>query len=113
MPAVVCVLLTAVDVRFCRVDAHNHRYRRRARSGVVEVRKRRLSTQILVSQLTILVATVLVGFALFAHEERRHLDRQYQDRALAIAWTVAGVPAIREAMEYGDSGNIVQSTAER
>jgi two-component system CitB family sensor kinase len=72
-----------------------------------------LSTQILVSQLTILVATVLVGFVLFAHEERGHLDRQYRERALAIAWTVAGIPAIREAMEYGDSGNLVQSTAER
>ena len=77
------------------------------------MRNRRLSTQILVSQLTILVATVLVGFALFAHEERGHLDRQYRDRALAIAWTVAGIPTIREAMEYGDSANAVQSTAER
>jgi len=77
------------------------------------VRKRRLSTQILVSQLTILVATVVVGYALFAHEERSHLDGQYRDRALAIAWTVAGIPAIREGMEYGDSGNLVQSTAER
>jgi two-component system CitB family sensor kinase len=80
---------------------------------VTGVRKRRLSTQILVSQLTILVATVLVGFALFAQQEREHLDRQYQDRALAIAQTVAGIPVIREAMEYGDSGNVVQSTAER
>jgi len=77
------------------------------------VRKRRLSTRILVSQLTILVATVLVGFGLFAQQERAHLDREYRDRALAIAQTVANIPIVREAMEYGDSGNAVQSTAER
>ena len=75
--------------------------------------KRKLSTQILVSQLIILVATVLIGFALSANAERDHLDRQYRERALAIAKTVASVPLIREAMEYGDSGGAVQSTAER
>src|SRR5437867_1001895 len=106
-----CSLLCAFCSRaFAPVRAHNRRYVRRS-GGVV--RKRRLSTRILVSQLTILVATVLVGFALFAQQERAHLDHEYRDRALAIAWTVAGVPLIREAMEYGDSGNAVQSTAER
>jgi two-component system, CitB family, sensor kinase len=79
----------------------------------VAVTKRKLSTQILVSQLIILVATVLIGFALSANAERDHLDRQYRERALAIAKTVASVPLIREAMEYGDSGGAVQSTAER
>lgn len=75
--------------------------------------KRKLSTQILASQLTILVATVLIGFALFAQAERGHLDRQYQDRALAISHTVASIPVIQEAMQDGDSGNTIQSTAER
>ncbi len=75
--------------------------------------RRKLSTQILASQLTILVVSLLVGFAIFAHEERSHLDRQYEDRALAIAQTVASIPLIREAMEYGDSGGAVQSVAER
>lgn len=74
--------------------------------------RRRLSTQILASQLTIMVAALLVGFGLFVRMERGHLDQQYRQRALAIAWTVAGIPLIREAMEYGDSG-VVQSTAER
>jgi len=77
------------------------------------VTKRRLSTQILVSQLSILVVTVIVGFVLFASAERGHLDREYQSRALAMAQTVAGIPLIREALEYGDSGNAIQSTAER
>jgi two-component system, CitB family, sensor kinase len=75
--------------------------------------RRRLSSQILASQLTIMVAALLVGFGLFVHMERGHLDQEYRQRALAIAWTVAGIPVIREAMEYGDSGGVVQSTAER
>src|ERR1700730_5377007 len=82
-------------------------------AGEVTVTKRKLSTQILVSQLVILVATVLIGFALSARAERDDLDRQYRERALAIAKTVASVPLIREAMEYGDSGGAIQSTTER
>jgi two-component system CitB family sensor kinase len=110
MLVVVCVVLTCGSAGRARTITGTLSARE---AGVTGVRKRRLSTQILVSQLTILVATVLVGFALFAQQERQHLDRQYQDRALAIAQTVAGIPVIREAMEYGDSGNVVQSTAER
>jgi two-component system CitB family sensor kinase len=121
MLAVVCILLWAGVWAAAAVGAHNHRYRRRSaaadRTGARDgdelmAMRRRLSTQILASQLTIMVAALLVGFGLFAHEERGHLDQQYRQRALAIAWTVAGIPVIREAMEYGDSG-VVQSTAER
>src|SRR5262245_24692082 len=75
--------------------------------------KRKLWAQILLSQLSILVAAVLTGFFLFASAERDHLDAQYQARALAIAQTVASIPVIREAMEYGDAGRAVQTTAER
>ena len=75
--------------------------------------RRKLSTQILASQLTILVATVLVGFALFAQAERDHLDQQYRDRALGLAHAAANIPAIQDAMEYGDDGGVVQSTAEK
>ncbi|GDY32683.1 ATP-binding protein [Gandjariella thermophila] len=77
------------------------------------MRTKKLSTQITISQLTILVCTVAIGFALFAGEERHQLDRQYQGEALAIAQTVAGVPEIRAAMEYGDAGDLVQMVAER
>jgi two-component system, CitB family, sensor kinase len=74
---------------------------------------RKLSTQIVASQLAVLAAAALIGFGLFTNAERHHLDGQYQDRALAIAQTVASIPLIREALEYGDSGNAIQSTAER
>jgi two-component system CitB family sensor kinase len=74
---------------------------------------RKLSTRILTSQLTILVASMLVGFVLFAHEERAKLDAQYRQRALAIAQTTARTPEIQAAMEYGGAGDLVQTTAER
>jgi two-component system CitB family sensor kinase len=80
-------------------------------NAVMAIRK--LSTQIVASQLAILATAALIGFGLFTNAERHHLDGQYQDRALAIAQTVAGIPIIREALEYGDSGNAIQSTAER
>jgi two-component system, CitB family, sensor kinase len=77
------------------------------------MRGRKLSTRILTSQLTILVASLLVGFVLFAHEERAQLDNQYEQRVLAIAKTVATAPEIQSAMEYGGSGDLIQNTAER
>lgn len=61
--------------------------------------KRKLSNEIFVSQLAILVATVLVGFILFAHQDRTQLDQQYEDRAAAIAQTTAGVPDIVSCLQ--------------
>jgi len=60
---------------------------------------RRLSTQIFIAQLAILTATVLIGFVLFARTERNQLYRQYEERAGAIAQTVAGVPDIQACMQ--------------
>jgi two-component system, CitB family, sensor kinase len=59
---------------------------------------RKLSTQIFIAQLAILTATVLIGFVLFARAERSQLDRQYEQRAGAIAQTVAGVPDIQACL---------------
>ena len=59
---------------------------------------RRLSSQIFVSQVAILTATVLVGFALFAYKERKQLDWQYEERAVAIAHTVADMPEIQDCL---------------
>lgn len=73
----------------------------------------RLSTHILTSMITILVASMLVGFTLFTYEERAQLDRQYEHQALAIAHTVAQTPEIQQAMEYQGSGDLVEVTAER
>jgi two-component system CitB family sensor kinase len=78
-----------------------------------KVRRRKLATQILASFLTILIFTVLLGFALFSYQERQQLDREYQTQALAIAGTVAGIPTIRQAMEYGGGGDVVSNIAEQ
>jgi two-component system CitB family sensor kinase len=60
---------------------------------------RKLSTQILASQVVILVITVAVGFGLFVRGERTNLDHTYERRAGAIAASVAQIPEIRRCMQ--------------
>ncbi len=62
--------------------------------------RRKLSTQIFASQVSILLAVVLVGFGLFAREERHQLDRQYMDQALQVAQTVADTPEVKTCIEF-------------
>jgi two-component system, CitB family, sensor kinase len=67
-----------------------------------EVRRTsKLSTRILVSQLTILIITMGVGFVLYVQQVRATLDRQYEQRALTIAQSVAAIPEIRQAVTAG------------
>ncbi|MGH3435150.1 MAG: ATP-binding protein [Sciscionella sp.] len=65
------------------------------------MRSAKLSTRILVSQLTILIITMVIGFLLYALGTRHQLDRQYEQRALAVAQSVAGMPGIRRALAAG------------
>ena len=76
---------------------------------------RKLSTQILVSQLAILTATVIIGFALFANVQRSELDHQYEQRAGAIAQAVAGVPDIQACLQgiQDQCRESIQSVASR
>ncbi|TWP35740.1 ATP-binding protein [Leekyejoonella antrihumi] len=67
-------------------------------------RTRRLSSQIFIGQLAILVVTMVVGFVLFARSERSHLDSQFESRAAAIAEATAGVPTIRSCMATNGPG---------
>jgi two-component system CitB family sensor kinase len=67
-----------------------------------EVRRTsKLSTRILVSQLTILIITMGVGFLLYVLQVRDTLDRQYEQRALTVAQSVAAIPEIRQAVAAG------------
>ena len=75
--------------------------------------KGRLSARILANQLAILALTGLIGFVLFAFAQRAEIDRAYEKRALDIAKTTAAEPQIRQAMEYGGGGDVVQTVAER
>ncbi|MEU2779225.1 histidine kinase, partial [Streptomyces sp. NPDC007162] len=75
--------------------------------------KGRLSARILANHLIILALTGLIGFVLFAFAQRGELDRAYEQRALAIARTTAAEPQIRQAMQHGGGGDVVQRVAER
>ncbi|MEV5957540.1 sensor histidine kinase [Streptomyces sp. NPDC051987] len=75
--------------------------------------KGRLSARILANQLAILALTGLIGFVLFAFAQRGEIDRAYEQRALDIAQTTAADPQIRDAMEFGGGGAVVQAVAER
>lgn len=76
---------------------------------------RRLSTQILASQIVILVAVVLGGFALFGAQQHAQLDVQYEQRAASIAQTVAGIPEVGRCLETegGACGDSIQQIATR
>lgn len=76
---------------------------------------RKLSSQIFVGQVAILVATVLVGFVLFARAERTQLDQQYEQQAVSIAESVASIDQVGACLEPGapPCGDRVQQIAER
>ncbi len=65
-------------------------------------RIRRLSSQIFLAQLVILVVSLAVGFALFANAARANLDHEYQSRAAAIAQTFAENPSVKDCMATKD-----------
>lgn len=75
--------------------------------------KGRLSARILANQLAILALTGLIGFVLFAFAQRGEIDRAYEQRALDIAQTTAAEPQIRQSMQDGGGGDVVQTVAER
>lgn len=76
-------------------------------------RPRRLSAQILAGQLVVLVVTTLAGFVLSAYTVDRELDRQYEQRALAVAKSVAVLPSVRDAVRTGDPHSRVRALAAR
>ena len=76
-------------------------------------RRPRLSTQIVVLQLAIILVTLGVGLAVSIVQERRQLDRSAGRESLLIARTVAGIPAIRRAFATPDPARDIQPIAER
>ncbi|HEY7009501.1 MAG TPA: hypothetical protein VH395_11210, partial [Jatrophihabitantaceae bacterium] len=74
-------------------------------------RQRTLAAQILLGVLAILVVTMSFGVVLFITNSRNTFDRQYEQRALAIATTVAQMPQIREALATGDPHHAIRGLA--
>jgi two-component system CitB family sensor kinase len=74
-------------------------------------RQRTLAAQILLGVLAILLVTMSFGVVLFITNSRQTFDRQYEQRALAIANTVAQMPQIREALLTGDPDHVIRGVA--
>jgi len=64
-------------------------------------RVRKLSSQIFLAQVAILIVTLGLAFLLFAQTARDHLDHEYQTRAAAIAETFAENPTVRNCIPSG------------
>src|SRR6266545_1677275 len=73
----------------------------------------RLSRQILLLQLAIIVLTLGTGLAVSIIEARNQLDKQSGRQSLAIAQTVASVPEITRAFHTPNPARIIQPIAER
>jgi two-component system CitB family sensor kinase len=72
----------------------------------------RLSTNILRTQLAVLLGALLVAFGLALWQSHELLVHQFEQRALAIADTVTVAPGIAQAVLDGDPGGIIQERAE-
>jgi two-component system CitB family sensor kinase len=73
----------------------------------------RLSTQIVLLQLAIILLTVGAGFVVSLLHERRQLDRQSGQESLTIARTVASIPEIKRAFGMPKPAKIINPIAER
>ncbi len=71
-------------------------------------RRGKLSNRILLSVAAILVATTVVGLGLNTISRRTELEHEYQDRALAIAQTVAAMPTVRDGLTDPTATNSLQ-----
>ncbi|HEY6961122.1 MAG TPA: sensor histidine kinase [Gaiellaceae bacterium] len=74
---------------------------------------RRLSTQILVLQLAIIVIVVIGTFVIAFMRARHNLDRQAEQESLAIAHVVAASPQIAAAFRAPHPARIIDPIAER
>ncbi|MBV9445396.1 MAG: sensor histidine kinase [Streptosporangiaceae bacterium] len=74
--------------------------------------RHRLSTQVVIMQVAILVLVMVAGFFVVHWNLQRQLDQQYEKRALAVAETLASQPAVANAVETGRPGGVVQQLAQ-
>jgi two-component system CitB family sensor kinase len=101
---------------FCSFCARHEAFK--ADRGVVTLRKppaeqeamrahvQRLSTQVVIMMVAILVVTMAAGFVVVQHDLSRQLDGQYEHRALATAQALASQPGLQAAVLAGDPGGV-------
>jgi len=71
-----------------------------------------LASRILAFQLAIILGALLVGAVVSIVVERQRLNTQYEQRALTVAESVAGMPSVREALRDSDPSRTLQPLAE-
>ncbi len=74
---------------------------------------RRLSTQILLSQLAILTVTSTAGLVLFAEAARHAQDTQSEQRALTVARVAAAVPEVARSLDAGDPSHTLPALGQQ
>jgi two-component system, CitB family, sensor kinase len=72
----------------------------------MRTRVQRLSTQVVIMMVTILVVTLAAGFAVVQHNLNTQLDEQYEHRALVVAQTLAAESSLQQAVRAGDPGGV-------
>jgi two-component system CitB family sensor kinase len=70
------------------------------------VLRQRLSTEVVIMMVAILVVTMAAVFAVVLWNLNRQLDQQYEQRALAVAQSLASQPGMQQAVSAGDPGGI-------
>lgn len=70
-----------------------------------------LAYQILALQVGILLLAALAGVGAAVWQARQELDNQYEQRALAIAESVASMSSVQDALLNADRGGSIQQTA--
>jgi two-component system CitB family sensor kinase len=73
--------------------------------------RQRLSTQVVIMQIAILVIVMVAGFGVFQWNLQRQLNQQYEQRALTVAETLASQPSLVNAVVHGRPGGAVQDLA--
>jgi two-component system CitB family sensor kinase len=68
--------------------------------------RQRLSTQVVIMQVALLVVAMTAGFAVMYAGLNRQLNEQYEQRALAVAQSLASQPALQRAVTAGDPGGV-------
>src|SRR5438128_2841893 len=71
-----------------------------------------LASRILAFQLAIVLGALLVGAIVSILVERQRLNTQYEQRALTVAESVAGMPSVRDALRDSDPSRTLQPLAE-
>jgi two-component system CitB family sensor kinase len=68
--------------------------------------RQRLSTQVVIMQVALLVVTMAAGFIVVQWNLKQQLNQQYEQRALAVAESLASQRSLQEAVSSGDPGGV-------